>query len=72
MGIVRRDQYVVYCDGGFEGCRIGEGLASANDTIQGLIDEMGTDGSSDYTWLKRGRKWYCPSCAKHILGGERR
>lgn len=56
MGIVRRIQYVVYCDGGFEGCSIGEGLASANDTREGLIAEMGNDGL-DGAWLKVGRKW---------------
>ena len=70
MGIVRRNQYVAYCDGDYDGCIGGEGLATDFSDRQSLIKYIGTDGSSDFTWLKRGRKWYCPSCAKHILGGE--
>jgi hypothetical protein len=69
MGIVRRIQYVVYRDGGFEGCSIGEGLASANDTREGLIAEMGNDGL-DGAWLNVGRKWYCPDCVERIMGDD--
>lgn len=67
MGIVRRNQYVVYCDS--DDCSDGLGLAYDFSDRQSLIRYIGTSGK-DGAWLKVGRKWYCPECAERILGGE--
>ena len=68
MGIVRRTQYVVYCENmgsGAPGCEAGFGLGDPFEDRQEFIDFITADG-----WVKVGRKsWLCPDCSKRRQGG---
>lgn len=61
MSLVRVPTYEVFCDGKGSKCSHGDGSAGQfNYWSRKQVEEyLVNDG-----WKTKGRKWYCPNCAK--------